>query len=82
MPEDLIDKLIDFDLMLKGFVSNDKDTSGNTPEACDRIMSWWYWIYADIEKIAEQLPAPNAEETTAEEPEKPRRGRKHEETAK
>lgn len=25
---------------------------------------------------------PNAEETTAEEPEKPRRGRKHKETAK
>jgi hypothetical protein len=47
MPEDLNDKLIDFELMLEGFCANvsiPEDDKGKT-----RLLSYWYSLKDEIE---------------------------------
>lgn len=83
MPEDLMDKLNDFGLLLKGFTANVKDGSGNTDEECERVISWWFWVFGDIVRLFEptetapdEAPSQEAVDESEPEAEKPRRGRK------
>lgn len=47
MPEDLNDKLVDFEMMLEGFVNTDET---NSEEAKTRLLSYWYAMSVEIEK--------------------------------
>ena len=55
MPEDISDKITDFDLMLQGYVHNDETGATNTAEASIRIMQYWYEIYGDVVALIKKL---------------------------
>ena len=49
MPEDLEDKLDDFELMLEGFVS--KCGVADDDRGATRLLCYWYVLKSQIEKI-------------------------------
>lgn len=49
MPEDLEDKLDDFELMLEGFVS--KCGVADDDRGATRLLCYWYALKSQIEKI-------------------------------
>lgn len=49
MPEDLMDKLVDFELMLEGILNDEAINKTYST----RILNYWYDLVADIKKSAE-----------------------------
>lgn len=45
MPEDLSDKLQDFELMLEGFAADMKEDQAKT-----RLLSYWYTLRGELDK--------------------------------
>lgn len=50
MPEDLMDKLVDFELMLEGILN---DEAVNETYRT-RVLSYWYELAADVKKELEK----------------------------
>lgn len=50
MPEDIFDKIIDFQLMLEGYTACCKDGSCPGDKESTRLMSYWYKLSSEIEQ--------------------------------